>query len=93
MVAIEDRASDHPGIESAIAVAVKDGDDVRIHVIYIGQSVDYANLRDWIGRTLGSPAAPSASHRVDAFALTSSGKIDRRGSAAGLGLELAEDEL
>ena len=93
LVAIEDRASDHPNIESAIAVAAKESDDIRIHLIYIGQSVDHADLREWIGRTLGSPAAPSASHRVEAFELTASGKIDRRRSAAVLGLELAEDEL
>ena len=93
LVAVEDRASDHPSIESAIAVAVQEGDDVRIHVIYIGQRVDHSSLREWIGQTLGSPAAPSTSHRVDAFALTASGKIDRRGSADELGLELAEDEL
>ena len=93
LVAIEDRASDHPNIESAIAVAVTERGGVRVHVIYIGRSVDHASLRDWIGRTLGSPAAPSTSHRVDAFELTASGKIDRRGSAAVLGLELAEDEL
>lgn len=93
LVSIEDRSSDHPSINSAIALAVREDSDVRIHVLYVGETVDHELLRSWIAQTLGSPAAPAASRCVEAFAMTSSGKIDRRATAAALGLELAEEDL
>ena len=93
LVAVEDRASDHPAIEAAIALAARDGNDVRIEVIFIGEPIGHGDLQQWIAQTLGSPASPAASHRVDSFALTSSGKVDRRRTAALLDLEVVEDEL
>lgn len=92
LVAIEDRASDHPSIESVIAVPVVDSDTTRIHLIYTGEVIALEELQAWIAHTLGSPAAPSAAHRVEAFVLTSTGKIDRRGTAVALDLDLAEEE-
>lgn len=93
LVAIEDRASDHPSIEAAIAVVIADDDGARVHLIYTGEAIEHADIRTWVGRTLGSPAIPAAVHRVESFELTSSGKVDRRGTAARLGLEPYEDEL
>jgi O-succinylbenzoic acid--CoA ligase len=93
LVAIEDRASDHPSLDAAIAVAAMAGEKTRIHLIYVGAPVDHHILREWIAQTLGTPAAPAESTRVEAFAMTASGKIDRRGTASALGLELIEDEL
>ncbi len=93
LVAIEDRASDHPAIEAAIALAVHNDNDVHIEVIFIGQPITHGDLRQWIAQTLGSPASPAASHRVDSFALTYSGKVDRRSTAARLDLDVVEDEL
>lgn len=93
LVAIEDRASDHPAIDSAIAVAVVEDTDARIHLVYIGDSIDLTQARDWIARTLGSPARPSEIHRVESFETTTSGKVDRRRTASLLHLELLEDEL
>lgn len=92
LVAIEDRASDHPALESAIAVPAVDSGITRIHLIYTGEVIALEELQAWIAHALGSPAAPYAAHRVDAFELTSSGKIDRRGTAASLNLELTEED-
>lgn len=93
LVAIEDRTNDHPAIDESIAVAINDDGGLHIHVIYIGEFVEHEDLRAWIAQTLGSPAMPAISHRVDSFALTSSGKIDRRATASVLQLDLAEEEL
>jgi len=93
LVAVEDRASDHPLISSTIAVAANDDDEARVHLIYTGEGVELNDIADWIAETLGSPAIPTAIHRVESFNLTSSGKVDRRGTAAQLGLELFADEL
>lgn len=92
LVAIEDRVSDHPLVESAIALAVAEELGTRIHVVYVGEAAAGDEIRTWVSDTLGLPAAPSATHRVKEFAMTASGKIDRRASAAILGLELARDE-
>ena len=93
LVAVEDRASDHPLISSTIAVAANDDDEARVHLIYTGEVVELNDIADWIAETLGSPAIPTAIHQVESFNLTSSGKVDRRGTAAQLGLELFADEL
>lgn len=93
LVAVEDRASDHPLISSTIAVAANDDDEARVHLIYTGEVVELNDIADWIAETLGSPAIPTTIHRVESFNLTSSGKVDRRGTAAQLGLELFADEL
>ena len=92
LVAIEDRVIDHPLVESGIALAVAEDGGTRVHVVYTGEVVALDELRAWVADTLGTPAAPSAIHRVDDFSMTASGKIDRRASAAVLGLELAGDE-
>ena len=93
LVAIEDRASDHPSVDAAIAVAAMEGQTTRIHLIYTGDVIDNIDLRTWIGQTLGSPATPADIHRVESFEFTSSGKVDRRATATRLNLELFEDEL
>ena len=92
LVAIEDRVIDHPLVESGIALAVAEDGGTRVHVVYTGEVIALDELRAWVADTLGTPAAPSAIHRVDDFSMTASGKIDRRASAALLGLELAGDE-
>jgi o-succinylbenzoate---CoA ligase len=93
LVAVEDRASDHPSITTTIAVAANDDDEARVHLIYTGDVVELTDIAAWIAQTLGSPATPTAIHRVESFDLTSSGKVDRRGTASRLGLELFADEL
>jgi O-succinylbenzoic acid--CoA ligase len=93
LVAIEDRANDHPAIEAAIAVAVQEAGSVRVHLIYTGREQDLREIQDWIAATLASPAAPTELHRVDSFATTASGKTDRRSTAEQLGIQPFEDEL
>lgn len=92
LVAIEDRVLEHPRVKSAIALAVVEQPGTRIHVVYIGEAVGHDELRGWVSERLGAPAAPSVTHRLDDFAMTASGKVDRRATAARLGLELAGDE-
>ena len=92
LVAIEDRVIDHPGVTSAIALAVAHDSRTRIHVVYAGDAVAHDELRTWVSQRLGAPATPSVIHRVEDFPMTASGKVDRRASAALLGLELAGDE-
>ena len=92
LVAIEDRVIDHPRVTSAIALAVAEEPGARIHVVYVGEAITHEELRTWVCDKLGTPAAPSATHRVDGLAMTASGKIDRRANAALLGLELAGDQ-
>jgi O-succinylbenzoic acid--CoA ligase len=93
LIAVEDRANDHPAIESAIAVAVEDDGDTRVHVIFTGHDLELRDIRDWIASTLGPPGAPTGIHRVDSLVLTTSGKIDRRATAERLDLQPIAEEL
>jgi len=93
LIAVEDRANDHPAIESAIAVAVEDDGDTRVHVIFTGHDLELRDIRDWIASTLGPPGAPTGIHRVDSLVLTTSGKIDRRATAGRLDLQPIAEEL
>lgn len=91
LVAVEDRANDHPAIDAAIAFPVADDDDVAIHIAFIGEDIEHRVIRDWIADALGAPAAPLGSHRVTSFAMTGSDKIDRRRTAADLGFDVIDN--
>ncbi len=93
LVAVEDRANDHPAVDAAIAFAVADHDDLAIHIAFLGEPVEHRVIRDWIADSLGAPAAPKDSHRVTSFAMTSSNKIDRRRTAANLGFDLIDNHV
>ena len=93
LLAIEDRLTDHPGVDSVIVVPTFDANhDVRIAMIYIGDEIDSEDIRARITPGLGSIAVPTSIHRVTEFATTASGKVDRRATSSAVGLELAETD-
>lgn len=92
VIAIEDRVRDHPAVLDAIVIAVPDTDtEHRLHLVYVGNktlTVDQA--REWVAQTLGPQAAPVRADRVEAFALTTTGKVDRIATLRELGWSSAD---
>lgn len=87
LIAVENRLREHPFVDDAIAVARPDPvRGSRIHAICIGRVPDLATVRNWVAQSLGKEAAPSEVHSVEAFAVTASGKVDRRVTAANAGI-------
>lgn len=94
LVAVEDRVLDHPKISSALALPIADeqASDTRIHIAYVGEVVNLDDMKSWVAQALGVSAAPHQCHRLDSFAMTASGKVDRIATAHTLGLTVADAE-
>lgn len=89
VVAIEDRLRDHPRIQDAIVLVVPDPEsDHRLHAAFLAvEDVAESDLRAWVGDHLGKEAIPKHLQRVESFASTATGKIDRRATARALGFD------
>lgn len=89
VVAIEDRLRDHPRITDAIVLVVPDPEsDHRLHAAFLAdEDVAESDLRAWVGDHLGKAAIPKHLQRVESFASTATGKIDRRATARDLGFD------
>ena len=81
LVEMEAMLSQHPDVEQAVVMTV--GDETaskRLLAFTIareGQALSTASLRQYLGDRLPGLALPTAFVRIDAFPLTSTGKIDR----------------
>ncbi|CAO3566687.1 unnamed protein product [Mortierella alpina] len=78
---IETRLAEHPQVREAVVLALgESGDDKRLAAYVVAEPIDNLvhTLRQYLSASLPEYMIPSAFVRMDAFPLTSNGKIDRR---------------
>ncbi|MDO9103419.1 MAG: amino acid adenylation domain-containing protein, partial [Methylovulum sp.] len=76
---IETVLEQHPAIRQAVAVVGGAGDgDATLYAYYCGDNIEDAVLRAWCADTLPAYMIPADFIHMAAFALTHSGKIDRK---------------
>ncbi|MFL5381835.1 MAG: amino acid adenylation domain-containing protein [Longimicrobiaceae bacterium] len=75
---VEDALRRHPGVGDAVVVVRGEGDGRRLVAFVTPASVDVEALRAHAAERLPNPIVPASVVALDAFPLTSSGKIDRR---------------
>ena len=72
----------HPAVERAVASVHEPSPDQKMLVAYVkpadGEPFDQDALLAFLRRRLPAPMVPAALVRVDAFALTANGKLDRK---------------
>ena len=75
---IEARLAQHPGVEQAVVVVRTEGGD-RLVAYLTGPDVPTtAELRAWLGERLPAHMVPAQCVALDAFPLTTNGKINRK---------------
>ncbi|HVQ09451.1 MAG TPA: amino acid adenylation domain-containing protein [Allosphingosinicella sp.] len=77
---IEARLSGHPGVREAVVLAREDtpGDKRLVAYFTAADDVEIASLRAHLAAALPAYMVPAAYVRVDSFALTPNGKLDRK---------------
>jgi amino acid adenylation domain-containing protein len=89
---IESALRDHPEVRDALVVARTEGGEKRLAGYVIpagGAAPDPATLRGWLRERLPEYMVPTAWCMLDAFPLSSSGKVDRRALPAPEGVRAA----
>jgi amino acid adenylation domain-containing protein len=80
---IEATLGDHPDVENSLVVAHRRAGEQEARLVAYaapraGHTLDVAELRAWLGRTLPAYMVPAIFVPLDAFPMTANGKIDRR---------------